>query len=407
MRYPFPSNAGWFYDLNESFTEMSDISDTRNLEMANELWLDSELREQGLKLASPSVPTPGGLAILVPDPQCDLFNSFDDSSDYRIWEVRGLLAKPTCPYKVPHFLKALKPGIKMSTAGSGGNQAFINFHFRADSEGYVQEICVRVEERTPVAALSRARQPLEQLLDETCALTYTSLSFLQFHVALSSDSPILAIETLLPFGPNLEIDSHIHLPPDREWLWVIDELFREALCTNSPYYRLLVAFRIVEGISHLKKLILVACRSRGIQAPLPKNPKILKSEIYKRGATIDPKLAKKGEALSLQELYETWRDKRNAVAHLVFERLEKTRLLALSRADHYRDFACSAAILLLYSRHAYWELRTFLLDHIAPYPELMSVEAHEGEAGSLASIERLGVIGPRPTKFYEWGPRKR
>jgi hypothetical protein len=117
-----------------------------------------------------------------------------------------------------------------------------------------------------------------------------------------------ATETFLPFGSSLEIDSHTNLPPAREWLGVIDELFREALCANGPYYRLLVAFRIAEAISILKKLALETCRKRGIDTPLPKNPKLSKSEIYDRGATIDPKLAKKGETLSLQELCETWRD---------------------------------------------------------------------------------------------------
>jgi hypothetical protein len=385
---------------------MSELSGTHKLATTNELWLESEFRELGLKLGSPPVPTPGGLAILIPDSQYDLFNSFNDSSEYRIWEVRGTLAKPAWAYKEPQFLKVTKAGIRMSTAGSAGNGAFINFHFRSNSEGHVEEICARVEERTPAAALARARHPLELLLDETCALTFTPLRFTQFHVAVSSDSPVLATETFLPFGPNLEIDSYTKLPPDRDWLWVIDELFREAMCANSPYYRLLVAFRIVEAISILKKFILETCRERCIDTPLPKNPKISKSEIYNRGATIDPKLAKKGETLSLQELYETWRDKRNAVAHLLFERLEKTRLLVLSRADHYRDFACSAAILLHYSRHAYWELRTFLLKHIAPYPEIISVEIREAETDPFAGIKKLGVIGPRPTKFYEWGRGK-
>jgi hypothetical protein len=379
------------------------MSSTHKIATTNELWLESVFRELGLKLGSPPVPTPGGLAILIPDAQYDLFNSFKDSSEYRIWEVRGSLATPTWFYKVPQLLKVTKTGIRMSTAGSAGTGAFINFHFRSSSEGHVEEICARVEERTPAAALARARHPLEQLLDEMCALTFTPLSFTQFHVAVSSDSPVLATETFLPFGPDLEIDSHTNLPPDREWLWVIDELFREALCANSPYYRLLVAFRIVEAISILKKLILESCRKRSIDTPLPKNPKISKSEIYNRGATIDPKLAKKGETLSLQELYETWRDKRNAVAHLVFERLEKRRFLVLSYPEHYRDFACSAAILLHYSRHAYWELRTFLLNHIAPYPEMIFVEPNETETDPLAGIEKLGVIGPQPTKFREWG----
>jgi hypothetical protein len=54
-----------------------------------------------------------------------------------------------------------------------------------------------------------------------------------------------------------------------------------------------VAFLIAEAISILKKLVLETCRKRGIDTALPKNPKLSKSEIYDRGATIDPKLAKK------------------------------------------------------------------------------------------------------------------
>jgi|ERR1700688_579357 len=385
---------------------MSASSDEPGAAVTDETWLKAGLQEIGVTVEIPQLPTPGGLAILVPNSLHAVFKTFGVSSEYRIWEVRGVLAKPAWPYKTPHFLTVSKDRLKASTAGSGGTGAFVRFHFRSDGQGHVEGICARVEERTPVAALGRARQPLEQFLDELCSWTFSPMRFTQFDVAASSDSPALATETFLPFGPSLEADTHIRLPPSRDWLWIINELFREALCTNSPYYRLLVAFRIVEGIGTLKKLMLGTCRARGIKAPLPKNMRIPKFEIYERGATIDQKLAKKGESLSLQELYETWRDKRNAVAHLLFERSEKTRILILSDPTHYRDFACSAAILLLYSRRAYNELRSFLFEHIAPFPELVSVEPRADEADPIASYEKIGVVGPVPTKYHEWGPHK-
>jgi hypothetical protein len=370
-----------------------------------ETWLRSELQEAGVTVELPPMPTPGGLAILVPNSQYELFRIFDDSSVYRIWEVRGVLDKPTWPYKAQHFLTVSKDGLKASTTGAGGSGAYVVFHFRADGQGQVSDICTRVEERTPVAALGRARQPLEQFLDELCSWAYMPMRFLRFEVAVSADAPTLATETYLPFGPNSELDSHTHLPPCREWLWIINELFREARSTNSPYYRLLVAFRIVEAIGAVKKVILSVSRTKRIQARLPKNLRILKSEIHDRGATIDPKLAKKGESLSLQELYETWRDKRNAVAHLLFERLGKTRILILSDPTHYRDFACSAAILLFYSQQTYNELRTFLLKHIAPFPEIVSVLPRLDQDGPIAGYEKIGVVSPFPTKFSEWGRR--
>ena len=384
---------------------MSAPSDKPVTEVTFETWLQSELQDAGVTVELPPVPTPGGLAILVPNSQRELFRTFDDSSVYRTWEVRGLLEKPTWPYKVQHSLTVSKGGLKASTTGAGGSGAYVVFHFRADSQGHVDDICARVEETTPVAALARARQPLEQFLDELCSWASMPMRFLRFEVAASAESPALASETYLPFGPNPELDSYTHLPPSREWLWIINELFREARSTNSPYYRLLVAFRIVEAIGVLKKGILSVSRTKGIQAQLPKNLRILKSEIHDRGATIDPKLAKKGESLSLQELYETWRDKRNAVAHLLFERLGKTRILTLSDPAHYRDFACSAAILLFYSQQAYSELRTFLMKHIAPFPEMVSVLPRLDQADPIARYEKIGIVSPFPTTFREWGPK--
>jgi hypothetical protein len=360
-------------------------------------WLKSELGNGGYTLELPPKPTPGAIAVLVPTSQHEAFKKATDATQVKVWEVRGILAQPMSQFYAASFLRSTD-GTLVSTIGTMSVGGAATFRLRSDGTGNVSEICARVEETTPVRALGRARQPFEELLDEIVSYAFLPIRYSHFDVASTKDSPTLAREVFLPFGPAVQIDGNEHLPPVLGWLGVLNELFREGLCSSSPYYRLLCAFRLVEGIFRFRKEIVAGCRVRGIKATPPKWLCILKSEILERGATIDRKLTKKGERLSLPELYEAWHDKRNAVAHLFF-RENKTRFLILSNSIDYRDFACSAAILLLYARKTVQELLSFVREHLRPFPVAITIPCVFGEA------DMLGVIRQSRTRYEEWSDR--
>lgn len=361
-----------------------------------EIWIRSEVAKFGYRIELPPKPTPGALALLVPIPEYPAFREFTDTAELRVWEVRGALAQPKWPLNATAFISSVRDGLRLSTIGSRAVGGFASFRLLSDSAGNVTEVCAMTEGRGPVAALARARQPLEELLDELASYAFLPTQYTHFDVASGEGSSVLAREIFLPFGPTVEVDSTTHLPPILAWSGVLNELLREGMCSSSPYYRLLCAFRLADGIPAYRKEVVAACAMQSVTASVPKPPQILKSEILERGATIDRKLARKGESLSLSELCDAWRDKRNAVAHLFFQREAKTRILTLSHGEDYRDFACSAAILLFFSRKSADDLRSFIREHITPFPEMVVVPG----------ADMLGIIREAPTTYGQVVMRK-
>jgi hypothetical protein len=53
-----------------------------------------------------------------------------------------------------------------------------------------------------------------------------------------------------------------------------DAIYREALTSSSPFYRLLCAARIFEGISSIRKWIKEESDRRGVLAKMPSIPKV-------------------------------------------------------------------------------------------------------------------------------------
>src|SRR5581483_5538513 len=341
-----------------------------------EKWLGTALAFDGYQLLRPVRPTPGGLAIVVPKVRLKEVSELMRDPGMKHWQIRGVIGQQQfLPSTLPTLQGSLIKGRNktwISTIGSKSAGGFTQFMVHADAEENVTDICYGVADPNPVAALAKAREPLEEVLDELACIWGTPLHYSRFDLAAAENAPALATEMFLPFGPYVALDERPKLLL-MEWASILNELYREALCATSPYYRLLCAFRLVDGITSARNETAKICQQLNVAARFPVWEQIPVEEIPERGATLN---VTGMTTLSLPALRDAWIKKRNAVAHFIFEKEKKQpdHILILSRAIDYRDFACSAAILLLYCRRSLDTLIAFVREHMEPPPDAIMVD---------------------------------
>jgi hypothetical protein len=139
-----------------------------------------------------------------------------------------------------------------------------------------------------------------------------------------------------------------------------DAIYREALTSTSPYYRLLCAARIFEGTSPIRKWLKVEADNRGVVAKMPGMPKVDKELI--RGMGLPDELLE--NVNNVQQLYNKLFKMRNAVAHFLVKQGEETGHVYLADGFQLIAYSAAAASLLFYSHEMLEELRGFYATHL-------------------------------------------
>src|SRR5690606_26250558 len=90
-----------------------------------------------------------------------------------------------------------------------------------------------------------------------------------------------------------------------------DSLIREAVSTTSPYYRFLCAFRLYDGVRHLRKWLRDTAKKLSISASLPKDPLLDHQMLRELGLTEETLMKVK----TVNDLYSDFTEHRNRIAH--------------------------------------------------------------------------------------------
>jgi hypothetical protein len=336
------------------------------------------LVSRGFDFAIPEILTPGGLAIISHSTVSKKFNEFLEKPEKRFWFIRGDLGGETL---FPPCFKAQPSSLLIKSA----TQDFVNLHrsrisnaalsFRliANNENRIIAFGLQVEAESPIGALEDAREPFGELLDSISSYTDAPLRYIQFSVAEDEESQPLAFEVHLPYHNGLLLDAaHFEMHPVFS---VADAIMREGICSESPYYRLLCAYRVKEGIDLIRNSAGKFAASLGKQRLMPKEPQISASEILKRGARLgrteaDQQKIDPSRVFNLTELFNFWDEdeKRNVVAHISKKATPGSAVAVLrpSIGTDYRDFSSTAAILLYYAGLHLRELKTFAFEQLEP-----------------------------------------
>jgi hypothetical protein len=317
-------------------------------------------------LLHPKAPVPGVLATLGKPGKIDEIREYEEKKELRIWTVSGIVSD-TVPL-AGNPLEILESGgfelIKLNEnpltiyLHSGGRNA-IYYDLVGDENAKLHHIEVRVESRLPSNAILLALRPLNALLDVLARNFGFPILLRRVELISPRSGEPLVSEILLPVkdaitaGPMGGIIQAVPFAP-------YDAIYREALTSSSPFYRLLCAARIYEGANTIRKWLKERCEKLAIQARLP--PELLVDHEFLRQIGFQhPALE---DIHTAQDLFHQCKDMRDAIAHFLIERDGADMHVYLAEGSQLYAYASAAAALLHYAHLTLENLRSFYTGNI-------------------------------------------
>jgi hypothetical protein len=241
---------------------------------------------------------------------------------------------------------------------SGGRNA-VYYGLFGDEGGKLQYITVSVESRLPSNALLLARGPINALLDVLTRNSNVPVMVQRLELISPQDGEVLISELPIPerngitLGPLGGIMQAVPFAP-------YDALYREALTTTSPFYRLLCAWKMYEGTNRIRRWIQEQCERRGINDRMPPDPDVDPQELIRLGL----QAAFVEGIRHARDLFEKMRDQRDAIAHFLIEREEGESHVYVADGRELHAYAIGSAALLRYAHRVLEELRLFCSQRI-------------------------------------------
>jgi len=267
--------------------------------------------------------------------------------------VADILARP------PHHMVPLNETPLSIYLHHGGHNA-VYYDFIGDDDGRLRHIEVRVETDLPSNAFLYARQPLNEILDAMSRMPpQVPLALQRLELVSPRDDGVLACELILPYTTGVRMG-----PLGGIWQWQqfapYDAVFREAIASASPFYRLLCAFRVYEGINWIRHWIREQCTARNIQERMPGDPDVDVAELRRLG--FDPNFLQ--GIRTAADLFGKLRELRNGIAHFLFEGQQGYAHTYLARGEVVLTYSLGGAVLLRYAARAIDDLRIFCNRHL-------------------------------------------
>jgi hypothetical protein len=315
----------------------------------------------------PKKPSPGALGVVAPQDRFQELEELQRENVAREWEVRGVVSDhiPLSGLgaftRIPQHRLFLDESPLTIWLHRGGDRAVFFDLVGNNPEKKLDYIAVRVRTRLPSEALLLAREPLNRLLDVLVRTLEMPLVFQRLDLMSPRDGQILAQELVLPPKP-----SGVRLGPlggyhQSDLFAAYDAIQREALTNPSPFYQLLCAFRLYAGAEWIRKSLRQQTQRLGIEATLPKDPRIDAGELEAMGMP-----AELADGVSrANELFSKMTHMRNAIAHFLVKGEEGESHMYLADGASFQAYSTMATILLRYAQQALDDLRRFYSEHLA------------------------------------------
>jgi hypothetical protein len=322
--------------------------------------------EEEVGLIYPRMAMPGSLATAAKKKNLDRLNQLNTlgPSLYRVEAIVG----PHIPLSgslqdlIAHSpttgVSVNEPPLSMYLHHGGVNAVFLEL--RAQSDGTLSCISIEVDAVSPLGAFVGARTEVNQLLDVLMRRLWIPLVIVRLDLFADQEERPIAHELLAPFSGQLRIGplGGIH---QNSLFYELESHAREAICSTSPYYRFLCAFRVYEGVGVLRGKLRQMCIEAGIDEPLPKDQKIDLELLNAMGLTG----LSGGSVRTLNDLHGKLTEMRNQVAHFLLSKGGVTSALHTSDGLSYRVYSSASAVLLHYGVEAVRELYSFFQQYLS------------------------------------------
>lgn len=310
---------------------------------------------------------PGVIGVAVPKGRLSELQSLERARKRRVWKVRGIVSdhiplagdvRTIINSNRNHNFFLNDRSLTIYLHRGGHNAIF--FDLIAQADGRLDYIEVRVEADLPSTAFLFARQPLNEMLDALVRNPPNPPLLLQrLDLVSPNDGEILAYEVTLPFNTGVQFG-----PMGGILQWEAFSpyfaIFREAITNPSPFYRLLCAWRVFEGIQIIRKWLREQCEKFGIAEKLPKEPEVDIAHLQRIGFNTDFC----ARITRVSDLFKELSELRHGAVHFLLERDGPDAHVYLARGQDIRNYSVSSAILLSYAIRAIDHLRMFYNKHI-------------------------------------------
>jgi hypothetical protein len=311
----------------------------------------------------PANPTPGALVAIFRSDKVEEVNQLEKERTLRMWEVRAYLSDHAL--LAGTLFAALKERGNHSLLvnpkenplwiylHSGGRRAVYYGLFNGP-DGKLDYIAVKVHAKLPSNALLLARGPINALLDVFVRNNPMPLLIHRLELVSPTSGDTLISECLMPeargvmMGPLGGIAQAVPFAP-------YDALYREALVSPSPFYRLICGWKMYEGTDKIRGHVRKECENRKLSAKLPADPVIAAADLFGFGFGAD---FAKGVTCA-RDLFEKLRETRDAISHFLIDTDEGQAGVYVADGAQLRHYSMSAAAMLHYSHQALEELRLF------------------------------------------------
>jgi hypothetical protein len=310
----------------------------------------------------PPQPTPGTLTVIVPVDRVAEMTSLEKDRRMRLWSVRAILSDhvPLAGslsevLNRPSYHHLLLNENPLSIYLHRGGKDATYYDFVGDDKGKVSHLQVRVETDLPSSAFFFAKRPLNEMLDIFArGDTLLPLVIQRLELLSPNDGQTLAYELILPYDGGLSmgpLGGVMQWPPFAPYA----AIFREAIATSSPFYRLLCACRVYEGTNSIRKWLKEQRTKFNVGDSLPSDPEVDREELHRFGFGVEfTKGIKKAG-----HLFAKLGNHRNGIAHFLVEGKERDFHMYLADPQVISEYWLGSTILLKYANIAINDLRGF------------------------------------------------
>jgi len=311
----------------------------------------------------PETATPGALGAVTWPEKAEEIRKLEKERELRLWEVRAHLSDhvplagnlaDTLERVGVHFVHVNPKENPLWIYLHAGGRRAVYYGLFNDAAGKLDYIAVKVQTRLPSNAIMLARGPVNALLDVFVRNYPMPLVIRRLDLISPRNNDVLLSECLIPeargvvIGPLGGIMQATPFAP-------YDALYREALVSSSPFYRLICGWKMYEGSGKIRGFVRQECEKRQIPAKLPPDPKISPDDLRRFG--FSPEFSAGIECA--RDLFEKLRETRNAISHFLIETDEGEAGVYLADGAQLRHYSMSAAAILHYSHQALEDLRLF------------------------------------------------
>ena len=272
-----------------------------------------------LIIEHPEVHWSGNVEVIIPESSRSQIQEIQKDPKERLYLGRAYLSSiydNTKPYdEILKFSGAtlIKMSEKVLRFYINWQNSGVVFTFRCNSQKMLNRVEAYTKGTLPSNALDIFKSALYTLIDRLVYILKCPM-YVQGIVLLINNKPLFyelpitfAGEKIINYGGGFN---------SVQWFAPLDSLEREAICSPSPFYKLLCRFRIYEGIVHyLRKELRSFANKINQEAKIPKTPRITKGEL--QALRVNGDIFNKVK--TYEELAELHRELRNGVVHFLLE----------------------------------------------------------------------------------------